>query len=112
MGLEGGLSNKMIFMLFVNFSLRQTSRYGWKNWKIASLTVLFLFMHSPEGNIHPFCSASSISFSLSIKELMIPVIVYPLPAILPCICTVFKDTFVYVFAIKKKMLLKKRVCHL
>lgn len=56
---------------------------------------------------HLFDSANFISFPCSIKELTIPILFVFSFVILPCICTVFKDAFVYVFAIKKKMLFKK-----
>lgn len=67
-----------------------------------------VFVAISRGTIHPVCSANFISFPPSIKELMLPILFFSSSVILPCICTVFKESFVYVFAIKKKMLLKKR----
>lgn len=97
----------------VSWSL--TFNYGWKNWKMLSqLSGATLFLSG-----FPVCSITrgTVRFFLlcrlhflfsQYQRTDVPSTLFS-SAFLPCICTVFKESFVYVFAIKKKMLLKTKV---
>lgn len=96
---------KFLWVWVVTMAERTGKRYL-SYQKLLFFCRAFLFARSPEGPSVSFCSAGSISFTPNIKERTLLVHFFP-SLFLPCICTVFKESFVYVFAIKKKTLLKK-----
>lgn len=114
-GRGGGLSNEMCtdYLLFVNYLWvgLMAERTGKCYLSCKVFTVFFLlFLFVPSAGGLCILSAPQAPFPfLSIsKNWCFQYSFFP-SVILPCICTVFKESFVYVFAIKKKKLLKKRL---
>lgn len=77
--------------------------YGWWNWKISVTSFIHFFCFLI------FCLCDHQRDLLLSKFYFLFVhSTFPFSVILPCICTVFKESFVYVFAIKKRKCYQKQ----